>query len=229
MKRTFIVCVVCMVLAGSLYAAEDVTLKTPRDKVSYIVGVQIGTQLKNDSMDVDPALVGKGIRDALEGNKLAVSDQEARDVMTTFQREHAAKVAADKKMQGDKNKKEGDAFLAENKKKEGVKTTPSGLQYKVLKEGTGKTPKATDTVTTHYRGTLVDGKEFDSSYKRGEPAMFQVNKVIPGWTEALQLMKVGSKWQLFIPSQLAYGDRGAGSMIGPNATLIFEVELVSVK
>ena len=229
MKTTIIVCAVCMLLVGSLHAAEDATLKSQKDKVSYIVGVQIGTQLKNDSMDVDPALVSKGIRDGLEGNKLLISDQEAREVMTTFQKEQSAKVAAEKKMQGDKNKKEGEAFLAENKKKEGVKTTPSGLQYKVIKEGTGKMPKATDTVTTHYKGTLVDGKEFDSSYRRGEPASFQVNKVIPGWTEALQLMKVGSKYQLFIPSQLAYGERGAGAMIGPNATLIFEVELVSVK
>jgi len=129
----------------------------------------------------------------------------------------------------DKNQKEGEVFLAENKKKKGVITLPSGLQYQVIKEGTGKIPKATDTVTTHYRGTLIDGTEFDSSYKRGEPASFPVNGVIKGWTEALQLMKVGSKWQLFIPSNLAYGPQGAGQAIGPNATLIFEIELLSIK
>jgi FKBP-type peptidyl-prolyl cis-trans isomerase FklB len=128
-----------------------------------------------------------------------------------------------------KNKAEGEKFLADNKKKEGIKTTASGLQYKVIKDGTGKTPKATDTVSTHYRGTLISGKEFDSSYKRGEPAEFPVNGVIKGWTEALQLMKEGAKWQLFIPSELAYGERGAGQDIGPNSTLIFDIELLSVK
>lgn len=130
---------------------------------------------------------------------------------------------------GEKNKREGDVFLAENKKKPGVKTLPSGLQYKVLKEGTGRTPKKADTVVTHYRGTLLDGKEFDSSYRRGEPATFPLNHVSRGWTEALQLMKVGSKWELLVPAQLAYGENGAGSDIGPNATLIFEVELLGIK
>jgi len=130
---------------------------------------------------------------------------------------------------GEKNRKEGEAFLAANKKKEGVKTLASGLQYKVIKPGTGKKPKSTDTVTTHYRGTLIDGTEFDSSYNRGQPATFPVHGVIPGWTEALQLMEEGAKWQLFIPSKLGYGERGAGQAIGPNATLIFEVELVSVQ
>ena len=229
MRAKFIGCLIIFILAGSLHAAEEVTLKTPREKVSYIVGVQIGSQLKGDLMDVDPGLVGRGIQDAIAGNKLLLSDQEAKEIMTAFQKEHAAKLAAEKKKQGEKNKKEGDVFLAENKKKPGVKTLPSGLQYKVLKEGTGKMPKATDTVITNYKGALIDGKEFDSSYRRGEPATFQVNGVIPGWTEALQLMKEGSKWQLFVPPQLAYAERGAGSQIGPNATLIFEVELISVK
>jgi FKBP-type peptidyl-prolyl cis-trans isomerase FklB len=133
------------------------------------------------------------------------------------------------KQHADKNQKEGEVFLAENKKKKGVVTLPSGLQYRVITAGTGKIPKVTDTVTTHYRGTLIDGTEFDSSYKRGEPASFPVNGVVKGWTEALQLMKVGSKWQLFIPSNLAYGPQGAGQVIGPNATLIFEIELLSIK
>ena len=229
MRAKFIGCLIIVILAGSLHAAEEVTLKTPRDKISYIIGVQIGSQLKGDSMDVDPGLVGRGIQDAIAGNKLLLGDQEAREIMNAFQKEQAARQTAEKKKQGEKNKKEGDAFLAENKKKEGVKTLASGLQYKVLKEGTGKTPKATDTVVTHYKGTLIDGKEFDSSYRRGEPATFQVTGIIPGWTEALQLMKEGSKWQLFVPPQLAYAERGAGNQIGPNATLIFEVELLTVK
>jgi FKBP-type peptidyl-prolyl cis-trans isomerase FklB len=145
--------------------------------------------------------------------------------MMAFQKEVMAKQAEVAK----KNKAEGEAFLAENKKKEGVKTTPSGLQYKVIKPGKGKKPKSSDTVTVNYRGTLIDGTEFDSSYKRGQPATFQVSGVIPGWTEALQLMEEGAKWQLFIPSNLAYGERGAGGVIGPNATLIFEVELISIQ
>jgi FKBP-type peptidyl-prolyl cis-trans isomerase len=157
-----------------------------------------------------------------------IGDQEAKEIIAAYQKERAGKMAEEKKKLGEKNKVEGTAFLTENKKKEGVKTLPSGLQYKVIKEGTGKTPKATDTVVTQYKGTLIDGKEFDSSYKRGEPATFPVNGVIRGWTEALQLMKEGSTWQLVVPPELAYGEQGAGP-IGPNATLIFEVELVSVK
>ncbi|MCJ7833279.1 MAG: FKBP-type peptidyl-prolyl cis-trans isomerase, partial [Deltaproteobacteria bacterium] len=170
----------------------------------------------------------KGFKDALSGAKPLLSEEEMRTVMTAFQKEISEKQAEKTKVLGEKNKKEGETFLAENKKKEGVKILTSGLQYKVVKEGTGKKPKATDKVTTHYQGTLIDGTEFDSSYKRGEPAAFPVNGVIPGWTEALQLMKVGSKWQLFVPSKLAYGERGAGPKIGPNAVLIFTVELLSI-
>jgi FKBP-type peptidyl-prolyl cis-trans isomerase FklB len=149
--------------------------------------------------------------------------------MGAFQKEMMAKMTENSKKAGEKNKKEGEVFLAENKKKPGIITLPSGMQYKIMREGTGKSPKSTDTVTTHYRGTTLDGKEFDSSYKRNEPASFPLNRVIAGWTEALQLMKVGSKWQLFIPSNLAYGENGAGQDIGPDATLIFEVELLAVK
>jgi FKBP-type peptidyl-prolyl cis-trans isomerase FklB len=149
--------------------------------------------------------------------------------MAAWQKEMMAKATETQKKAGEKNKKEGDTFLAENKKKPGVVTLPSGLQYKILKEGTGPTPKATDTVVTQYRGTLINGKEFDSSYKRNQPATFPCNQVIAGWTEALQKMKVGSKWQLFVPSNLGYGENGAGGDIGPNATLIFEVELIDIK
>jgi FKBP-type peptidyl-prolyl cis-trans isomerase len=214
--------------AVSLYAAEEATLKTPKDKLSYIIGVQIGTDLKSQSVDVDPVIVNRGLQDSISGKALLIGDQEAKEIIAAYQKERAGKMAEEKKKLGEKNKVEGAAFLTENKKKEGVKTLPSGLQYKVIKEGTGKTPKATDTVVTQYKGTLIDGKEFDSSYKRGEPATFPVTGVIRGWTEALQLMKEGSTWQLVVPPELAYGEQGAGP-IGPNATLIFEVELVSVK
>ena len=214
--------------AVSLYAAEETTLKTPKEKLSYIIGVQIGNDLKSQSMDVDPALVNKGLQDSMSGNKLLIGDQEAKDVIAAFQKERATKMAEEKKKLGEKNKEEGAAFLAENKKKEGVKTLPSGLQYKVIKEGTGKTPKASDTTVVQYKGTLVNGTEFDSSYKRGEPATFPVSGVIKGWTEALQLMKEGSTWQIVVPAELAYGEQGAGP-IGPNAVLIFEVELISIK
>jgi len=160
---------------------------------------------------------------------MLMTEEEIRESLSALQKELMEKQAEKTKLMGEKNKKEGEAFLAENKKKEGVVTLPSGLQYKVIKEGTGKQPSADATVETNYRGTLIDGTEFDSSYKRGQAATFPVNGVIAGWTEALQLMKEGAKWQLFVPANLAYGERGAGNVIGPNATLIFEVELISVK
>src|SRR5207245_6156428 len=170
-----------------------------------------------------------GVKDGLSGVQPLLTEDEVRQVMTTFSKEMTEKTAMANKEAAEKNTAEGEKFLRENKNKPGVKTTASGLQYKALKEGSGAPPKATDTVVVNYRGTLVDGTEFDSSYKRGEPAPFPVNRVIKGWTEALQLMKPGSKYQLFIPASLAYGERGAGRDIGPNATLIFDVELLSIK
>ncbi len=228
MKLRFIVVLCAVLLAAQVYA-EETALKTKMDKVSYGLGISIGTNLKNQSVDVEPDAFAKGLNDALSGSKPLMTEQEMREVMVAFQQEMVAKQLERSKNLGEKNKKEGEPFLDANKKKEGVVTLPSGLQYKVIKEGKGKSPKAADTVTVNYRGTLIDGTEFDSSYKRGEPATFAVNAVIPGWTEALQLMKEGAKWQLFIPSNLAYGEKGAGNMIGPNAVLIFEVELISVK
>lgn len=216
-------------LAGQAEANEKTALKTEKDKISYSIGLNIGGNLKRDAIEIDVEALSKGIKDALTGGKPLMTEKEVQETMTAFQKTMIAKQQEKMKSVGDKNKKEGEAFLAENKKKEGVKTTASGLQYKVIKEGTGKTPKSTDTVTVNYRGALIDGTEFDSSYKRNEPTSFPVNGVIPGWTEALQLMKTGSKYQLFIPSNLAYGERGAGGQIGPNATLIFEVELLSIK
>lgn len=215
-------------LSVSAYAADKSDLKTQKDKVSYSIGLDIGRNLKDQSIEVDPKLLSQGIQDAISGKHL-LTDEEIQGVMATFRQEMQAKAAAQAKEIGDKNLKEGNAFQAENKKKKGVVTLPSGLQYKIITAGTGKKPKATDTVTTNYKGTLVDGTEFDSSYKRGEPASFPVQGVIPGWTEALQLMPVGSKWQLVVPPSLAYGPRGAGQAIGPNATLVFEVELLSIQ
>ncbi|HEY5594693.1 MAG TPA: FKBP-type peptidyl-prolyl cis-trans isomerase [Nitrospiria bacterium] len=216
-------------LAASAHAAETSVLKTQKDKVSYSIGLDIGKNLRKQSIDIDPDLLARGLKDAMAEGKTLLTEEEVRTVMTEFQKEMQAKAAARVKEVGDKNMKEGETFLVENKKKEGIVTLPSGLQYKVVKAGNGKKPKSSDTVTTQYRGTLIDGSEFDSSYKRGQPASFPVTGVIAGWTEALQLMPVGSKWQLFVPAGLAYGPRGAGQMIGPNATLIFEVELLSIQ
>jgi len=229
MKVFLTVVVGIMVLAGQVFAEEQAVLKNEKDKVSYSIGVDIGARMKKQSIDVDMDILARGLKDAYSGSKTLMTEQEVHETLAAYQKEMMAKQQERMKIMGEKNKKEGEAFLAANKKKEGVITLPSGFQYKAIKEGTGKTPKATDTVTVNYRGTLIDGTEFDSSYKRGQPATFRVNGVIAGWTEALQLMKEGSKWELFIPANLAYGERGAGAAIGPNAVLIFEVELISVK
>jgi FKBP-type peptidyl-prolyl cis-trans isomerase FklB len=204
-------------------------LTTKKDKVSYAIGMNIGTNLHRQSVDVDPKILQQGLQDALAGGKTLLSEDEARATLTEFQNEMRQKQQEKMQQAGEANKKDGDAFLAANKTKEGVVTLASGLQYKIITAGTGPKPTATDSVVCNYRGTLIDGKEFDSSYKRGQPATFPVSGVIKGWTEALQLMPVGSKWQLFVPSEMAYGERGSGPDIGPNATLIFEVELLSIQ
>jgi FKBP-type peptidyl-prolyl cis-trans isomerase FklB len=205
------------------------TLKTQKDKVSYALGMNLGTNLHKETVDVDPAIVLRGLKDALASGKMLLTEDEARAVLTQLQTEVRGKQQEKMKVAGEMNKKESLEFLAANKAKDGVVTLPSGLQYKILTAGTGPKPTASDTVVCNYRGTLISGAEFDSSYKRGQPASFPVNGVIKGWTEALQLMPVGSKWQLFVPSELGYGDRGAGADIGPGATLIFEVELLSIQ
>jgi FKBP-type peptidyl-prolyl cis-trans isomerase FklB len=204
-------------------------LPTQKDKASYAIGMNIGTTLHKQSIDVDPKVLAQGLQDALAGGKTLLSEDEARTTLTELQGEMRKKQQEMMQQAADTNKKDGAAFLAANKAKDGVVTLPSGLQYKILTAGTGPKPTATDSVVCNYKGTLVDGKEFDSSYKRGQPATFPVSGVIKGWTEALQLMPVGSKWQLVVPSDLAYGERGQGPDIGPNATLIFEVELISIK
>ena len=198
--------------------------------------MNIAKGLQQDPIDLDPAQVVQGVKDVLMNNKPALSEQDAIAALTELQKvvkakddEAKAKEEAQMAQLGEQNQKEGDAFLAENTKKDGVVTLPSGLQYKVMTQGTGPKPAATDTVVCNYRGTLLNGQEFDSSYKRGQPATFPLNRVIKGWTEGVQLMPVGSKYQFFIPSALAYGPSGAGGVIGPNATLIFEVELVSIQ
>ena len=212
-------------LAFSVLAEEKPPqLKDLKDKASYAIGLNVGFNFKRQNVDVNQDAFMAGFKDALTGRKPLMSEQEVKDTMMAFEKDMQQKQSES----AQKNGAEADKFLAANKAKEGVKTTDSGLQYKVLKEGSGAQPKSSDTVTVNYRGTLMDGTEFDSSYKRGQPATFPVSGVIKGWTEALQLMKVGSKLQLFIPANLAYGEQGRPG-IPPNSLLIFEVELMDVK
>ena len=205
-------------------AKEDV-FKNDMDKASYAIGLNIGQSMKQQGLDINLELMVRAMKDVFEGKDPLLSQEQIQEVMMNLQKTMMEK----QKQKAEENRKKGQAFLEENKAKKGIKVLPSGLQYKVIEEGTGKTPGADDKVKTHYRGTLIDGTEFDSSYKRGQPAEFPVKGVIRGWTEALQLMPIGSKWELYIPSNLAYGERGAGPVIGPNATLIFEIELISIK
>ncbi|MFL6515683.1 MAG: FKBP-type peptidyl-prolyl cis-trans isomerase [Chthoniobacterales bacterium] len=224
-----------LLIAASIVAAFTVRsfaqapaapqLKDPKDKASYSIGLNIGRNFKRQNVELNPDALVAGVKDALSGAKPALNETEERDAMMSLQKDAMEK----QKAMGEKNAAEGKKFLDENKKKEGVKTTASGLQYKMIKDGNGPQPKATDTVTVDYRGTLIDGTEFDSSYKRGQPATFPLNGVIKGWTEGLQLMKTGAKYQFFIPADLAYGSRQMGPDIPPNSTLIFEVELKSVQ
>lgn len=209
-------------------AQEAPTLKSQKEKVSYGIGVDVARNLKRQGVDADADLIIRGMRDELEGRTLLIPDRELRRIMTAFQSELRAKQMQATKVAGEENRKKGDAFLAQNKSKAGVVSLPSGLQYRILKEGRGKRPADSDSVVCHYRGARVDGSEFDRS-EDGKPVTFKVAGVIPGFREALKLMPLGSRWQLFIPSQLAYGERGAGFEIGPYETLVFELELVAIK
>lgn len=229
MKSSLFLGTILLLLPALALPQQKAAPKTQKEKVSYSIGLDIGRNMKRQTLELDLSQFTRGVQDGISDAKPLMSDPEIQECMTAFQKEVMARMEENSRKAGEKNKKEGDVFLAENKKKPDVKTLPSGLQYKVVTPGTGRMPKATDTVVTHYRGTLIDGKEFDSSYKRGEPATFPVNRVIPAWVEALQLMKEGAKWQLFVPSNLGYGEQGAGQDIGPNATLIFDVELIKVK
>jgi FKBP-type peptidyl-prolyl cis-trans isomerase FklB len=204
-------------------------LKTHQDSVSYAIGFNIGQNFKMQSVEVDANILAAAINDVLTEKEGLLNEEQAQQIMMAYQTELMAKQEEKRKADGSKNLDAGKKFLAENKSKEGVQTTASGLQYKVIKMGDGPKPTSSDRVKCHYKGTLIDGKQFDSSIERGEPAVFPVTGVIAGWTEVLQMMPVGSKWQVFIPSELGYGDRGAGDDIGPNATLIFEIELLGIE
>jgi FKBP-type peptidyl-prolyl cis-trans isomerase FklB len=227
--KNLLIAIVALTFVTAVSAEEKSALKDPKDKVSYSIGLDIGSTLKKQSIDVNTDILAAGLKDALTGAKPKMTEEQIKETMTTFSKELRDKQQTAMQQATQKNAAEGEKFLAENKTKPGVKTTASGLQYKVLKEGSGPSPKETDTVVTNYRGTLINGTEFDSSYKRNEPVTFPVSGVIKGWSEALQLMKKGSKYQLFVPAALAYGPRGAGQDIGPNETLIFEVELLDIK
>jgi FKBP-type peptidyl-prolyl cis-trans isomerase FklB len=224
---TAVFCVFLLLAVCS--AGEKPELTSQKDKESYSIGFQVGNSMKTDAIEVSLDRLIESLKDAMEGQKPRLSQEEMNKLIVDLKK--MAREAQLKKAQeqGEKNLKEGEAFLEGNKKKEGVKITESGLQYRIIKDGDGPTPKATDTVTVHYRGTFADGKEFYSSYQRNKPEKFEVNKVIKGWTEALQLMKVGSKWQIFVPPGLAYGQGGQGSQIPPNSVLIFEIDLISIE
>jgi len=223
-KTTLGTLLLCSTLTAGNALAADPSLKTEKEKFSYAIGYQVGQSFKREGLDIDGKALAQAIDDVLKDSKLKLSMDEMRSVVEAFQ----AKQAAERTARADKALAEGKAFLAANKKKPGVKELLSGVQYKVITSGSGKQPKATDSITAHYRGTLLNGKEFDSSYKRGEPSTFGVNQVIKGWQEVLPLMHEGDKWQIFIPAEMAYGTQGAGGNIGPNETLTFEIELIKV-
>ncbi len=221
--------ILAVTMVATAATAADSSLKDTKDKLGYGIGLDMGKTFKKQGLEINPDALLKGFKDGMSGAEPKISEEEIKATFMAVQQEMAKKQMEESAQASTKNLKEGADFLAANKKKSGIVTTASGLQYKVLTKGTGPKPTATSVVKTHYRGTLLDGTEFDSSYKRNEPAEFEVGQVIKGWTEALQMMPVGSKWQLFIPADLAYGERGAGGTIAPNSTLIFEVELLAIK
>lgn len=210
-------------------AAKPATLETEQQRMGYGLGVSVGRQFRGDDLQVDVDALARGVRDGFSGDTLSMTDEEVGAAMQQLQEGHAERMKAEQESVATSNKADAEAFLAKNGAEEGVVTTASGLQYKIITAADGAKPGVDDTVKVHYRGTLLDGTEFDSSYKRGEPVTFPVGGVIPGWVEALQLMPVGSKWDLYIPAELAYGPGGAGGLIGPNAMLIFEVELLAIE
>ncbi len=229
MRYVVVMAIGLAVVSVAGFGQKKTALKTQKQKASYGIGMDIGKNFKEQFPDVDVDAMVRGFRDALAGAKPAIAQSELDSVMAVFQQEMMQRRSAKTAAESAKNLQEGETFCAENKGKPGVITLPSGLQYKVIKEGTGPKPTPKDTVVCNYRGTLVNGKEFDSSYKRGQPAEFVLGQVIPGWIEALQMMPVGSKWELYIPANLAYGERSMGADIGPNSTLVFEVELLGIK
>lgn len=218
-----------VLLTAPAGAAEKTILESQKDRISYTIGVGVARNVQQQDIQVDPDVLLKGLKDALAGDKLLLTEEDLRKTMTDLQSELAQKQIQAREQAAEGNRKEGEAFLAANGAKQDVVTLPSGLQYKVIKAGDGRKPTDTDTVECHYRGVFLSGTEFDSSYRTGKPAAFKVAGVIRGWSEALKLMPVGSTWRLFIPPQLAYGAAGAGRTIGPNTTLVFDVELLGIK
>jgi len=228
MTRTLIMAISMALATGISMAGQPVELKTENDKINYSVGYRLGGDFKRQQVEMNSDMLLQGFQDATGGDKPLMTEQEMVTVLTSLATRVQAAQMERLKQQATENLEAGEAFLDEYSKKEGVTTLPSGLQYKVITVGAGKSPQKSDKVTVHYRGTLIDGTEFDSSYSRNKPATFGVGQVIPGWTEALQLMKEGDKWELVVPSKLAYGERGAGTRVPANSTLVFEVELISV-
>lgn len=230
MKMKLVTAVVMALTMSPVMAANDgMSLTTDKDKLSYSIGADLGKNFKAQGIDVAPEALAKGMQDAISGTQLMLTDQQMKDVLTQFQKDLMAKRTSEFNKKAEENKVKGEAFLQSNKSKPGVVVLPSGLQYKIIEKGTGAKPGKTDTVTVEYTGTLMNGTVFDSTDKTGKPATFEVSRVIPGWTEALQLMPAGSTWEIYVPSALAYGPRSVGGPIGPNETLMFKIHLISVK
>ena len=230
MKMKLVTAAVMGLAMSTAMAATDATsLATDKDKLSYSIGADLGKNFKTQGIEINPDALAKGMQDGMTGTQLILTEQQMKDVLNKFQKDLMAKRSADFNKKSDENKSKGEAFLSDNKAKTGVVVLPSGLQYKIIDAGTGAKPGKTDTVTVEYTGHLIDGTVFDSTEKTGKPATFQVSQVIPGWTEALQLMPAGSTWEIYVPSGLAYGPRSVGGPIGPNETLIFKIHLISVK
>ena len=227
MKIKLVAVALGLVMSTSINAAD--ALKSDLDKLSYSIGTDLGKNFKSQGIEVNPAVLADGIKDGMSGATLKLTDDQMKDVLTKFQKDLMEKRTAEFNKKAEENKVKGEAFLAKNKSKEGVVTLPSGLQYKIVKNGTGAKPSKDDNVTVEYKGTLMSGEVFDSTEKTGKPATFKLSQVIPGWTEALQLMPVGSTWEIYVPSNLAYGQRSVGGPIGPNETLIFNIHLISAK
>jgi len=221
--------VLTFTFTANISAKQKTKLVSEKEKISYSIGLSIGNNFKQQKIEIEMDSLAQGIEDALTGAKQKMTQEEIRQTMEAFRRQMQARSESNRQAASSGNQVKGEKFLAQNKKRKNVVTLASGLQYEVVKKGSGKRPGLTDTVVTHYKGMLIGGKVFDSSYKRGQPAEFPVNGVIKGWTEALQLMQQGAKWKLYIPADLAYGSRGAGNAIGPNEALIFEIELLEVK
>lgn len=218
-----------LALSSTVYATDASSLDTETDKLSYSIGADLGKNFKGQGIEINPQAMAKGVEDSMSGKALLLNDEQMKEVLNNFQRNLMAKRQADFSKKAEANKAKGEAFLAENKRKEGITTLPSGLQYKIIEQGKGVKPGKEDTVTVEYTGHLIDGQVFDSTEKAGKPAVFKVSQVIPGWTEALQLMPKGSTWEVFVPANLAYGTRSLGGPIGPNETLIFKIRLIDVK